>query len=86
MEFIYSGSSIFGKHEVIKEILQMHQYRPEEAGYIGDETRDIEAAKKAGVSAIAVSWGFNSRSILEQYCPDVVLDAPQDLLKIFSQK
>ena len=48
--------------------------------YIGDETRDIEAARKAGVKVAAVSWGLNSREALEKYQPDWLLENPKNLL------
>ena len=81
-EFIYSGSSIFGKGNVLKRLLRSEKLSLEEVVYVGDETRDIDAAKKVGVQIIAVSWGFNSRRILEKQKPDFLIDTPNKLIKI----
>lgn len=81
-DFIYSGSSIFGKSQVVKSCLSEHGLKPSEAVYVGDETRDIEAAKKAGIQVIAVSWGFNKRKILSSQKPDFLIDDTKELLEI----
>ena len=81
-DFVYSGSSVFGKAGVIKNLMESQRLKPEEAVYVGDETRDIDAAKKVGVQIIAVSWGFNSRRILEKQKPDFLIDTPNKLIKI----
>ena len=58
--FIYSGST-FGKHKVINRWLKREHRNAEEVVYVGDEIRDIDAAKKTRIKVIAVSWGFNSQ-------------------------
>lgn len=47
--------------------------------YIGDETRDIEAAQKCQIASVAVTWGFNSESILSKFHPDYVAREPEEL-------
>ncbi len=81
--FIYSGST-FGKHKVIKKWLKKEHINPEEVIYVGDETRDIDAAKKTGIKIIAVSWGFNSKSALAAQNPDFLIERPQELIEIMS--
>ena len=81
-DFIYSGSSIFGKHKLLKDTLKKQNLKPNEVIYVGDETRDIEAARKNQIKIIAVIWGFNSRKILENYHPDFLIDKPKELLEI----
>lgn len=41
---------------------------------IGDRFYDIDGAKEAGVSAIAVLYGFGSREELEAHSPDVIAE------------
>ena len=71
---------VFGKRFAIKRLIKRYGILPEDAYYVGDETRDIVAAKKAGVSAIAVTWGFNTEHILEITGPDCIVHEPHDIL------
>ena len=82
-EYVFSGVSIFGKTRVIKNLLRKAKVSPDEAVYVGDETRDIEAAKSAGIRVVSVSWGFNSREILLSQKPDYLLDHPTELGNLF---
>lgn len=81
-DFVYSGTTIFGKHKVINKFLRQHNLRADEAIYVGDETRDIEAAKKSKVKVIAVGWGFNLPSILKQHEPDFFIDKPSQISEV----
>lgn len=78
-DFIYGETSIFGKHRTINKLLKQIKIRPEEIIYVGDETRDIVAAKKSKIKAIAVSWGFNSKKALQAQNPDFLIDRPESL-------
>lgn len=81
-DFIYSGSSLFGKDKVIRSMLREKKFDTNDVLYVGDETRDIEAAKKTKIKVAAVTWGFISRKALEKYKPDFLLDKPEELIKI----
>ncbi|XWK91405.1 MAG: HAD-IA family hydrolase [Phormidium sp.] len=81
-DFIYCGTKIFGKSRVINNFLRQANLRPGEIVYVGDETRDIEAAKKSNIKVIAVSWGFNSGNILKQQKPDFLIEHPQQLIEV----
>lgn len=80
-DFIYSGRNIFGKDRVIGRLLRDHKIKKQAAIYVGDETRDIEAAKKVNISVVAVSWGFNTPEILAASQPNNVIDHPKQLLE-----
>ncbi|MFB2897966.1 HAD-IA family hydrolase [Aerosakkonemataceae cyanobacterium BLCC-F50] len=81
-DFIYCGTRIFGKSRVINNFLRQANLQPGEIVYVGDETRDIEAAKKSNIKVIAVSWGFNSGNILKQQKPDFLIEHPQQLIEV----
>jgi phosphoglycolate phosphatase len=81
-EFIYSGVTIFGKTTIINNVLRQKQLKPQEVIYVGDETRDIEASKKANIKVIAVSWGFNSVEALAKEKPDFLIHQPKELLEV----
>ncbi len=81
VDAVYSDSSILGKHVVIKRALKELKLTAEEVIYVGDELRDIEACRKAGVKVISVSWGYNSKKALKAAKPDALVDTPAQLVK-----
>src|SRR5207244_13327656 len=46
----------------ILRALELLDARPDEAAYVGDSPFDVEAAKRAGVYAVAVGWGGGRKS------------------------
>lgn len=78
-EFIYGGL-LSGKTSRLKKLVKLNQFNPQQLIYVGDETSDIKAAKGAGVTNIAVSWGFNTQDVLAKEAPDVLIDRPDQLL------
>ncbi|CAN5246119.1 HAD family hydrolase [soil metagenome] len=80
--FIDAKSTYFGKSRLIKKTLKRYAINKTKTFYIGDETRDIDAAKQNGIYSIAVTWGFNSEKILSQHNPHYIARQPADILKI----
>ncbi|MGC9525771.1 MAG: HAD-IA family hydrolase [Limnospira sp.] len=76
---ICSESSLFGKHHIINRLIEREKIDKRYAIYMGDETRDIDAAKKAKVNSVAVTWGFNSVDSLVKHHPDRIIDSPDDI-------
>lgn len=74
--------AIFGKAMSIKNLMRRKGYRAESVWMIGDEVRDIEAAKKAGIKSIAVTWGLQDRTILEQNQPTALATTIKDIAQI----
>ena len=81
-EFVYSGVTIFGKTTIINNVLRQKQIKPQEVIYVGDETRDIEASKKANIKVVAVTWGFNSQEALTKQKPDFLINHPSELIGV----
>ena len=81
-EFIYSGTSVFGKTRMLKKILSRHCLNTREVLYVGDETRDIIAAREMGIRTIAVSWGANSVKALKAENPDFLIHRPAELVSL----
>ena len=53
---------------------------PAEAAYVGDSPFDIEAAKAAGLRAIAVTWGgIHGEERLRAAAPDAIVSTPAEL-------
>ncbi len=58
------GVSMFGKAAKIRAVVRRSGMPTGQAIYIGDEIRDAEAARKAGVKFGAVAWGQHSEIVL----------------------
>ena len=52
------GAAIFGKHRKFRRVARHFGTRPTDTICIGDEIRDIEAARAAGMATGAVAWGY----------------------------
>ena len=83
-DFIHVESNYFGKSRVLKKVIKHHNINKQHAFYVGDETRDVDAAKKNGITAVAVTWGVNSEKILHAHQPHFIAREPSDLLKILN--
>lgn len=79
---IFCGNNIFGKHRVINNYLKLHNISKDELIYIGDELRDIEACKRAGIKIIAVTWGYDSKELLQSSNPDFIINEPREIMDI----
>jgi phosphoglycolate phosphatase len=75
---------LFGKARGIRRVLAARGVAPGEGLYVGDEVRDIEAARKAGVAVAAVTWGLNSRALLASHEPDHLIERPEQLYDVLA--
>jgi phosphoglycolate phosphatase len=51
--------------------------------YIGDDMRDIEAAKAANMFSIAASYGFiKNKNTIKEWGSDLIINSPLDLKKL----
>jgi phosphoglycolate phosphatase len=69
------GTSLFGKRGKLRRVLKKSGVRPGEAIFIGDEIRDIEAARAEGIPFGAVAWGYTHVEVLEAHAPAEVFAA-----------
>lgn len=83
-DFVYSQSSIFGKHIVLKKMCRKYKIKPSEIIYVGDEDRDIIASQKIKIKNIAVTWGYNSEKRLIKVNPDYLVSSPEEILEKIS--
>jgi len=81
-DFISGTSPLWGKAQHLKRLLKEHRLPKEQVIMVGDELRDIEAARQCGVKVAAVSWGYNSHQSLKEAKPDWLLEHPRELLKL----
>ena len=83
-DFIRTGKSVFGKSHMINKIIKQRHVNKNEAFYVCDEVRDIEAARKSGIRSIAVTWGYNTKGALMKENPDFLVDSPDELRNIIT--
>lgn len=58
---------------------------PERALYIGDSDVDVQTAKNAGLTSVAVTWGFRDRNLLKREGAQYIIDSPNQLLDIIGE-
>ena len=78
-DFIFTGNNLFGKEKHLKKIIK----NLTDVYYVGDEVRDMEAAKRADVKTVAVTWGYNSYESLMLAKPDYICRDANDLASVF---
>ena len=62
------------KRDWISKLLKDNCLKQEETVFIGDMQHDIETAQFAGVYSVAVLTGYNSREMLEESSPDLIVN------------
>lgn len=77
---VQGGVGVFGKIAAIKGIMASQHLKGKDCIYIGDEVRDVLAAKRVGIPVISVTWGYNSREALERSQPNAVVAQAKDLV------
>jgi|TARA_B100000959_G_scaffold279329_1_gene339278 phosphoglycolate phosphatase len=80
--FISSIGKLRGKARRLRAIARTFSLNPREILYVGDEIRDLQAARRARVEAVAVTWGFNSRESLAREAPAFLVEHPRELLDV----
>jgi phosphoglycolate phosphatase len=68
------GSSLWGKAQKFGGVLRALRQSPARTIAIGDEIRDIDAARQAGLAAGSITFGYNSREALETHAPEYLFD------------
>jgi phosphoglycolate phosphatase len=73
------GAGLFGKARRFRRTIRRAGVAPAEAIGVGDELRDIEAARAAGAAAGAVHWGYATAEGLLRGSPDLTFSRIDEL-------
>jgi phosphoglycolate phosphatase len=73
------GASAFGKQSKYRKILAKSGIPAQAAISIGDEIRDLEAARHAKIAFGAVSWGYTRLDALLEQGPDEVFERVEEI-------
>ena len=65
------GAALFGKPRRLRAVLRRAGVPAWRAVLIGDEMRDIEAARAVGMASATVAWGYNTEGALRAAGPDL---------------
>jgi phosphoglycolate phosphatase len=79
VEHYECGAGLFGKAAKFRKLVRRARVQPAQTLCIGDETRDIEAARAAGLASGAVVWGYARREILAARAPTWLFESPDDV-------
>ncbi len=81
-EFFACGAGAFGKAAKFRRVVKKAKVDLSRTLAIGDEERDVKAAREAGVAAGSVTWGYAAGSILKARDPDHFFETMDDILAI----
>jgi phosphoglycolate phosphatase len=85
IDYFECGASIFGKSARFRRVLRRAGLSVADAIAIGDEGRDIEASRAAGIVAGAVAWGYATPDYLESQSPDIMFGNVSDIRRTLLQ-
>ncbi|HTG32482.1 MAG TPA: HAD hydrolase-like protein [Thermoanaerobaculia bacterium] len=75
------GASLFGKRPKLRAVLRASGVPAAEAISIGDEIRDLEAARAEGIAFGAVTWGYTNPEALRAQNPEKMFVSPEEILQ-----
>lgn len=67
---------------LVELIMEECQAEREMTTMIGDSGVDMQTAKNGGVRSIGCTWGFRSRTELEENGADIIVNTPPEILKV----
>jgi len=70
IDYFKCGVSVKGKSSKLRSVIRRSGRQLSDVIYIGDEIRDIHAARKVGIDSGVVSWGYNDVEALIAEKPD----------------
>lgn len=74
------GASLFGKAPKFRKVLRQSGVPAGAIISLGDETRDIDAAREVGIRAAAVLWGYAEPEAFAHLSPDLAFATPGDVV------
>lgn len=81
-EWVEGTDGVLAKQRSLQRLIHRHKLNKDSLYYIGDEMRDIEAARACQIKVISVSWGLHSRELLSTAKPDFLVDEPSEIFEI----
>ena len=76
------GGAVFGKASKLKRVLRKYGTEIATVVFVGDETRDLDAAAAAGIQGLAVEWGYATPKLLRDAAPGRTAASMDDLARM----
>ena len=73
------AASLFGKPAKFRRVIRRAGIEPDKVIAIGDEVRDVEAARAVGIACGAVCWGYAAPAALRALGPDHVFERMDEI-------
>lgn len=75
------GASLFGKPAKFRRVLRMAGIPAAKTLSIGDEIRDLDAARATGIAFGAVTWGYAHADALRAQNPDLMFTSMAEIIE-----
>jgi phosphoglycolate phosphatase len=82
---IYGDIGLRSKASALRKVMKEEHIPARQVVYIGDEVRDIDAAKKVGIAHISAGWGFNHPDALKRAKPTAFAANTSEIPKILKR-
>jgi phosphoglycolate phosphatase len=79
ISYFECGASLFGKAARLRRVIKRSRISPARCLYVGDEIRDLEAARKAGIAFGGVEWGLTRPTTFSKQGCEAVFRTMVDL-------
>ena len=76
------GASVFGKARRLRGLIGRAGVAPEAVLCVGDELRDLDAARAVGCAFGAVAWGYTRPEALRARGPDFLFAEPAEIVRV----
>jgi phosphoglycolate phosphatase len=88
-EAVY-GSELSGvnadKADLIRHVLRIERIEAEEPWMVGDRVHDVEAARKTGIAAIGVLWGYGTEEEMSNARPHHLVRSMAELCDLVAAR
>jgi phosphoglycolate phosphatase len=79
------GASLFGKRRKLRSVLRLSGVPARDGLVIGDEIRDLEAARAEGLPFGAVGWGYTTLEALQAQRPEELFATVAQISRCFTR-
>lgn len=86
ISYFECGVDLFGKAAKLRRLLKRSGVTAPRAALVGDELRDIDAARAAGMHALSVNWGYNHPDALSTRKPEHLFTSVEELTAFWADR